>query len=361
MKLLIQHRHYSHEISGVLTYVHAVIPELEKANIQVQTISTRQDNLWQWIAGIFWSDIVHMNSNDLGFALLCKLFGKKIIIKYHFPLYFCTHSKYEPKTFGERFKQELKTIYPPANYPWKWKFFALVKLARLLTRIGTAFLADSHTACSNFLGESCSFPWLVKTIYNPIDISEYQQPKNLEHLSEEKKLIFVGRLDADKGVDILLKAVKLLNEEQKKFQLVIIGDGPQAGELKQLAQSLEINDYVQFLGKLPHTEVLNHVKNALALVAPSRWQDPAPYTVLEASSVQTCTIVSQMGGLPEVGGPHSLSFKNGDIRELANCLKFCIESPEETLKRGWLSSQYVAEKFAPHIVARELIELCNCG
>ncbi len=358
MKLLIQHRHYNNEISGVLTYIYAILPELEARGIEVKTISTKQDNIVQWFSHIAWADIVHMNSNDLVFTLLCKALRKKIIIKYHYCLYQSTHNNYEQMTFAQRLKVELKQTLPKANYPLKWKLHTFVKWARLATRLSTALLADYHTACSNFLGESSAFPWSVDTLYNPIEVPQKNGVKHLENLSNPYKFVFIGRLATDKGVDILLRAARILQDENKEFKIIIIGDGAQASELKQLASDLEIANKVSFLGKLPQKEVLLKVEDALALIAPSRWQDPAPYVVQEASSVQTCSIVSKMGGLPEVGGPHSLFFDNEDAAGLARCMGYCLDNPSEAINRGLLSSQYVAENFSAARAATRLLEIC---
>ncbi len=359
MKILIQHRHQENEISGVLTYIHSIIPELENRGIEIETLSTKQDLLNRWLKIIFWADIVHMNSNDLLFAFLCKLMRKKILIKYHYPFYQSIHTNYDKMPFSQRIKAEFKQTLPKANYPLKWKLHTVVKWLRLATRLATSLLADYHTACSNFLAESCAFPWKVDTLYNPINIPQTNQPKKLEDLSQPYKFVFVGRLDQDKGVDILLQAVKLIQQEKKEFQVLIIGDGSQASKFKQLATDLNILDKVSFLGKLPHQEALIKVQDALALVTPSRWQDPAPYVVLEASSVQTCSIVSKMGGLPEVAGPHSLLFENEDIQGLANCMRYCLDNPDEAIKRGLQSSQYVAETFSPAQTTTQLLEICH--
>lgn len=359
MKLLIQHRHYDNEISGVLTYIRNITPELLAKNVEVKTVSTRQDDVRKWLRSVIWADVVHMNSNDLGFALLCKVLMKKIVIKYHYPFYHSTHSCFREMTFWQRLKTELKYTLPKANYPLKWKLHTLVKWARLATRILTSLLANYHTACSDFLGKSTAFPWLIRTLYNPMKIQLADKSKNIKDLSKPYKFIFLGRLNQDKGVDILLQAVKILHQENLQFQVLIIGDGPQADEYRQMAVDLGILDVVCFLGKLPHQQALEKVYDALALVVPSRWQDPAPYVVLEASSVQTCAIVAKMGGLPEVAGPHSWFFDNEDIQGLANCMRDCLVYPDETVKRGFLSSKYVADKFSPDSAALDLLEICS--
>jgi len=359
MKILIQHRHYQNEISGVLTYINSIIPGLEAAGTEIKTISSTEDNLRKWFSLISWADIVHMNSNDLLFAMLCKALGKKIIIKYHYLFYQSTHTNYEEMTFTQRIKAEFKRTLPKANYPLKWKLYTIVKWAKLAARISTAFFADYHAACSDFLGNSCAFPWQVHTLYYPIKLKYKNKFKALDKLSKPYKFVFVGRLDADKGVDILLRAIKIVQTQNYQFQVTIVGDGAQANQLKALASELDILNSVNFLGKIPNTEVTSKIEDALALVVPSRWQEPAGYVVLEASSVQTCSIVSKMGGLPEVAGSHNLFFENEDAEGLANCMKECLDNPKKTVERGLLSSEYVSKYFSSQGAAKELMDVCS--
>lgn len=359
MKILIQHRHHPQEISGVMTYVNAMNAALTAQGIEVEIISTKTDSPQAWLKAIAQADIVHMNSNHLGFSLACKALGKKIIVKYHYLFYQSIHSSYEPLPLSDRLKTEFRYTLPKAHYPLKWKLFTLVKWARLGIRMGNAALADCHTACSQFLSESMAFHQPVLTLYNPISFDRDRPLKSLPDLKTPYTFAFVGRITKDKGIDILLKAAALVHQQGKNFHLMIIGDGSELPQLQQLATELKIQDLVQFLGKQPNAEVLSLLQQSLALVVPSRWQDPAPYVVMEAASVQTCPIVSQMGGLTEMIGEFGYSFKNEDIPALATILTTCLDSPQETLERGWQISHYVADRFSPEQAASELLQLCQ--
>ena len=215
MKILRQHRHTQDDISGVSTYVRALTPILEEKGHDVQVISTKEDDLQNWIRAVRWCDIVHMNSNHLLFILVAKVFGKKAIIKYHYPFYQSIHSKYEKAEFNERLKREAVQLLPKNNYPLKWKLYTAVKFSKLGVRLATAFLSDRHIACSQFLAESCSLPFPVDTVYNPISIPEQSPPKTLQDLHSPFVFVFVGRLQNDKGVDLILKAAKILKSENR--------------------------------------------------------------------------------------------------------------------------------------------------
>lgn len=255
----------------------------------------------------------------------------------------------------QRLKLEFVQTLPKSNYPLKWKLHTFVKWARFTTRFGTALLCDRHAACSQFLAESLSFPWTVAALNYPIESASGE--KTLEDLTQPYTFTYIGRLNPDKGVDLLLRATKLVDDQS--FQVNIIGDGQDLERLKALVEELEISDRVEFLGRRSGKEILEIVRSSLALVVPSRWQEPAGYVALEASSVRTCSIVSKVGGLPEMAGSLNLFFDREDYKTLAQQMQLCLDNPAEALERGNQAHQYIAENFTSEKAVRELLELCQ--
>ena len=56
----------------------------------------------------------------------------------------------------------------------------------------------------------------------------------------------------------------------------------------------------KFLGRLPYEEVLKLYSSAWAVVAPSVWEEPLPYVVMESMAMGTIPIASRVGGIPEI-------------------------------------------------------------
>ena len=90
-------------------------------------------------------------------------------------------------------------------------------------------------------------------IYNGIFLDIF----NKYNLDNNKKIIIgtIGRLDKQKGIDILLNAFKNIQRINPKVKLEIIGDGPLKEEYFQLSKMLELEDNVIFYGKLDPEEV----------------------------------------------------------------------------------------------------------
>jgi glycosyltransferase involved in cell wall biosynthesis len=102
--------------------------------------------------------------------------------------------------------------------------------------------------------------------------------------------LYAGRLSEEKGVTTLLRAWKGVS-----LPLLVVGDGPQASELRAMA-----SDPVEFRGAVSPPEVAAFVRRARAVVVPSIWYEGQPRGILEAYAAGVPVIASDIGGLPEI-------------------------------------------------------------
>ncbi len=93
--------------------------------------------------------------------------------------------------------------------------------------------------------------------------------KEVKLKDNEKLLIFVGRIAQEKSIDSIIKAFEKVKENNLALKLMIIGDGPSLTELKELTNSLSLNDYIYFMGKKPFDEVANYYKAADGFISAS--------------------------------------------------------------------------------------------
>lgn len=108
-------------------------------------------------------------------------------------------------------------------------------------------------------------------------------------------VVFAGRLSHEKGVDTLVRAAA----QTPELTVHIAGDGPERSMLEALAATYGANN-VRFHGRLAKEELLDLVATTAAMVVPSRWYENQPMTILEAYAVGVPTIVTSMGGMPEL-------------------------------------------------------------
>ena len=134
--------------------------------------------------------------------------------------------------------------------------------------------------------------------------------------SRDDKVVFVGRLSEEKGINDLLIAWQKL--ENSGIKLEIIGDG---NDLDQYVMMSKKSKSIKFLGKLSHSETQLHISKAKLLVVPSRWYEGFPMVLTEAFANGTPVAVSNLGPLPEiVRSAKGAVFENSNPNSLYNSL-----------------------------------------
>ena len=149
-------------------------------------------------------------------------------------------------------------------------------------------------------------------VYNSFD-SKLKAKKDFKR---KNYLLYFGRLSKEKGVDVLLNALKSTNESLK-----IVGSGPYENQLKKLAKEKNLN--VEFLGFKEGDDLISIISETKAVVIPSIWWENMPLNMLEALSLEKPVIASSTGGMPEIikEGENGLLFKPGSVSELREKIK----------------------------------------
>jgi glycosyltransferase involved in cell wall biosynthesis len=120
---------------------------------------------------------------------------------------------------------------------------------------------------------------------------------------KQKRLICIGALSRRKGCTTVIEAfasgVKRNSKLFKQAELVYIGTGSLADELKSRAKNHRINEYICFHGKVAHEEIIHEMEKACCLVIGSR-MDTSPNVITEAHAVGIPVIGTTAGGIPEM-------------------------------------------------------------
>jgi glycosyltransferase involved in cell wall biosynthesis len=155
-------------------------------------------------------------------------------------------------------------------------------------------------------------------------------------VARNRTLVFLGRLVSDKGVDLLLRALRELREEGNTPTLTIIGTGPEEQALRGLARELDLREQVEFAGEKSGDELAILLNQHRIMIVPSRWAEPFGLVALEGIACGCAVIGSEDGGLKEAMGPCGITFKNGDQGSLAAALKYLLRDHvlEESLRRA---------------------------
>lgn len=160
----------------------------------------------------------------------------------------------------------------------------------------------------------------------------------------EAKVVYVGRLSDDKGVDVLIAAWKLWGHEAPP--LVVIGDGPRRRVLERLARDQLRSGQISFMGHRSPTEAHAMIRAARMVVIPSRAFEGFPMVIREAFAFGVPLVVSDVGALANIVADSGcgVAFAVGDPVALAREAQSLWNDPERMRRMG-LTAVNVHAKF----------------
>ena len=157
------------------------------------------------------------------------------------------------------------------------------------------------------------------------------------------RLVLVGRLSPEKGIDILLNAIAKLDAQP--VRLTILGEGPIQGELDSLVSSLGLQKIVDFVGF--QRDIKPYLEDADAFVMPSL-REGFPMSLIEAAACGLPVIASRVGGIPDLvnHGENGLLCDPNDTDALVNILAEYIQSPERYAATAQAMGESIRTRFS---------------
>ena len=197
-------------------------------------------------------------------------------------------------------------------------------------------------------------------IPNGIDLEDFQGSADRDSLRRSfsvpqgaSVITFIGRLDEQKGLDLLLDAAAHLETGVEGVEVWLIGDGPARTELQRQATKLGIDDRVKFWGYQAQIERYLYASDIFAL--PSRYEG-MPIVLLEALAAGIPCVVSRVGDndLVVEDGKQGLVVPPNDVTALAKALNLLLLSPEmrrqmseaAVRRSGDFSDEHMAQRYA---------------
>ena len=150
---------------------------------------------------------------------------------------------------------------------------------------------------------------------------------------------FVGRVDREKRLDVLIRAMHLLGREEVQF--VIAGKGAYKNKLIALATQLDLGEKIHFTGFLPQAD-LPPVLNSIDIFAMPSEAELLSISTLQAMACSRPVLAANAVALPELvtENINGLLFKCGDVPDAARCMAWFADHPKrwagmgaESLKR----------------------------
>lgn len=228
-----------------------------------------------------------------------------------------------------------------------------------------AHQADGVIACSHHMRDEVVHlfslrPDQVSVIANGIDVQRWQaEPDRTAHARKVHArtgplLVFVGRLEWEKGAHTLIDALPRLRRRIPGVRAVIAGRGGHADELQRQVRARRLTSAVDFVGWLPEPELHGLVAAADALVVPSLYE-PFGMVALEGAALGAPLVVARTGGLAEFvdDGATGRVFTPGDVESLADAVTRAILDPEGSRSMAEAARQKAQESYGWPLIAEQ--------
>ena len=238
------------------------------------------------------------------------------------------------------------------NDPQTMKGSKSVKERKNILEKCAAVFCVSEYIKNRFLEGVLSNNEKVHVLYNGVDRKPKKFPK------KKNEILFVGRLVAEKGVDLYVDVAKLVASNYPDWSFSLIGSfklGSNKYSNSYINKLIEkfnsIGPQAKFYGFKDYSFVEEKMKSASIIIIPSIWQEPFGLVAAEAMSNGICIIASKVGGIPEIIENNGSLIENINLEKLEKKLLELInnnELREKYQKLAWknfkLSSNESSQK-----------------
>lgn len=363
MKLLLYSHYFAPSIGGVETIVMSLARGLAELRAEdgspefEVTVATRtpresfddtgfafrvirQPSSWQLWRLVRGADVVHIAGPALSPLVMGLAAGKPIAVEHHGFQVVCptgqmfieSKGKPCPGHFMAGRHSECWNCDPALGWVGSGKLWLLTFVRRLFCKRVTTNIMPT-----NWLGGQLKLPRATTIHHGLVQV----EPSSLV---ERKKIgvpviAFQGRLVTTKGVRILFDAARKLREERREFNLVIVGSGPERGNLERLANQPPLQGLVRFTGNLATVELEATLRQASMVVVPSLGGEVFGMVVAENMQRGLPVIASDLGSFEEILGTTAITFRTGDAQSLAEKISGLLESLPRIEEIGTLEKE----------------------
>jgi glycosyltransferase involved in cell wall biosynthesis len=144
-------------------------------------------------------------------------------------------------------------------------------------------------------------------------------------------LVYLGNLDGSRGIDVTIRALRHLKDQDFLATLSVIGEGPNLDEFRDMARQLEVSDRVTFTGRLPLSGVQDFVaRSDVGLIphyATDAWNTTIPNKLFDYMASELPVIVSDAKPMARIVREErcGMVFTDRDPHDLARCVKGLAE------------------------------------
>ena len=249
-----------------------------------------------------------------------------------------------------------------AHKAWKKKYF-FSHIEKPALQDASALHALAAPEAMNLQRLGLTSP--ISIIPNGIEREEFEHvPGPAEFLEKfpsakgRKMILFLGRINPKKGLDILAEAFAKVKERYPNVVLTIAGpdDGQYSADVKRNFSELGSRDDVIFTGMIEKSLKKSALSAASLFVLPS-YSEGFSMSVLEGMASGLPCVISKGCNFPEAGEANAALVVEADTESITNAMKRCLEDPVFANELGERARKFVFEHYTWEKAAKKMVEL----
>lgn len=276
---------------------------------------------------------------DAPFALLCKLFQKKLVIHQH-------NKGMSRDVYRWPFRWLLPLVYRNAR--------VILLSWRLYPDIEKVVKEEDVLICPNGI---------------KVNTNNHQNAKvntnRKEETNEVPKLLFLSNLIESKGVIVLLNALKILLERGYSFQCDFVGGETKEIDAKRFDEEVTdrgLNNVTFYMGKKYGKEKWDVFKQSDIFIFPTYYGNECfPLVLLEAMVHHLPVVTTNEGGIADmvVNGKNGFICERKDPKSLADCIAILLNDKNLCQKMGNEGYRILKERFTEEQFEKKMLEILN--
>jgi glycosyltransferase involved in cell wall biosynthesis len=222
-----------------------------------------------------------------------------------------------------------------------------MKATELVDAVGSnsAFVLDRHVQLGCFAKAE------KKVIYNIVQFQEDLETGSAAKNEKSDRVIFgyIGRVEQEKGIEVLLKATQLLQRSNWKLRIAGHGTDLYVETLKK-----EYSDpRIEWLGYVDKEQFYSSTE---VTIIPSIWPEPLPRTLIESIACGHACICAESGGIPEIAhfGIGVQTYLPNSESHLASIMENALNDPPAWKMGGWKDVNCKSLFSEDHVTSRYL-------
>ena len=211
-------------------------------------------------------------------------------------------------------------------------------------KINIPIIANSNYVRKQIINNGLS-PHRVITLHCGVKQPKYPTTSLTKEIHQNQRILFVGRIVPDKGIEWLLKALAKTNPN---IHLDIAGEGWIKSKMEKLAKKIGLNERITWHGWCNKDKLETLYQQCLAVVFPSLWPEPAGLVTLEAYAHYRPIIASSIGGIPEYvqNSKTGILITPNHIQNLADAINELATNYHKSRLMGEEGQQWFQQEFS---------------